>query len=251
MSNPKRQPAGATSAVKNDILRALLNTEYRRLRPLLTRVDLKAGDVIYRADQRIRYVYFPETAVVAMVDIMENGSTVEVGSIGHEGLVGINIFLGSIATPDKAVVILAGSAMRMKTTDLRIQTRFGSPLQRLLLRYTRALLAVISQSVGCSQHHTALQRMARLLVTMHYYAEAREFEMSQEFIASMLGVRRGAVNEAARQLQAAGLIRYRRSRMRVIDSTGVRKESCECYRFIRKQFDQLLIDVPRFLSNRL
>ncbi|MDB5923964.1 MAG: Crp/Fnr family transcriptional regulator, partial [Betaproteobacteria bacterium] len=127
----KRQPSGKDLPVRNDLLRALLNSEYKHVSPKLQQVDLKLGEIIYQADQRIDYVYFPETAVVAMMDTVEDGGTVEVGIIGHEGMVGINIFLGCLVTPDKAIVQISGSAMRMKTSDLRKELRFGSPLQRL------------------------------------------------------------------------------------------------------------------------
>src|SRR5688572_26970785 len=118
-----------------------------------------------------------------MIDTVDDGSTVEVGIIGHEGMVGINIFLGCLVTPDKAMVQIPGSAMRMKTSDLRKELHFGSPLQRLLLRYTQVLLAVISQSVACSQHHMLPQRLARWLLTMHDHAESNEFVMSHQAIA--------------------------------------------------------------------
>jgi CRP-like cAMP-binding protein len=248
MKTRKRQPSEATSAVRNDILRALLNSEYKHLSPRLKHVDLKIGEIIYQADQRIDYVYFPENAVVAMIDTVEEGRTVEVGIIGHEGMVGINIFLGCLVTPDKAVVQISGGALRMKTRDLRKELRFGSPLQRLLLRYTQALLAVISQSVACSQHHTAAQRLARWLLTINDYADSREFAMSQASIAGVLGVRRVAVTNAAGDLQAAGLISYSRGRISIIDEAGLKKKSCECYGFIRAQFEGLLSDVPKFLS---
>jgi len=217
---------------------------------MLERVDLKRERIIYQADQRIDYVYFPETAVVAMIDTVEDGGTVEVGIIGHEGMVGINIFLGCLVTPDKAIVQIAGSAMRMKTNDLRKELRFGGALQRLLLRYTQALLAVISQSVACSQHHTVGQRLARWLLTMHDHAESDEFEMSHKSIAAMLGARREGVTEDAGKFQAAGLISYRRARIKILDEAGLRRKSCECYRFIRRQFNGLLRDVPGFLSDK-
>jgi CRP-like cAMP-binding protein len=250
MKTKKRQPSGKDLPVRNDLLRALLNSEYKHLSPKLQQVDLKLGEIIYQADQRIDYVYFPETAVVAMMDTVEDGGTVEVGIIGHEGMVGINIFLGCLVTPDKAIVQISGSAMRMKTSDLRKELRFGSPLQRLLLRYTQALLAVISQSVACSQHHTVAQRLARWLLTMHDHAESNEFEMPHKSIAAMLGARREGVSEAAAKLQAAKLITYTRGRMRILNEAGLKKKSCECYRFIRQQFDGLLTDVPRFLSGK-
>ena len=247
MKAPKPRSPRAASPVRNDILRALLVSEYRHLSPKFKKKELKSGDVIYQAGRDIEYVYFPETAVVAMLDTMDNGGTIEVGVIGHEGMVGINIFLGCLTTPDKAIVQMSGSAMRMKTSDLRQELRFGSSLQGLLLRYTQALLSVISQSVGCSQHHEVSQRLARWLLTMHHYAQGDEFEMSQQFIADMLGVRRVGVTHAAGQFQAAGLIKYSRGRIRILDTAGLRKKSCECYRFIRRQYDGLLTDVPRFL----
>jgi CRP-like cAMP-binding protein len=185
-----------------------------------------------------------------MLDTVEGGGTVEVGIIGQEGMVGINIFLGSLVTPDKAIVQISGRAMRMKTNDLRKELRFGSPLQRLLLRYTQALLAVVSQSVACSQHHTVAQRFARCLLTMHDHIESNEFQMSHKTVAAMLGARREGVSEIAGKFQAAGLIGYSRARIRILDVAGLKKNSCECYRFIRRQFDGLLRDMPRVLSDK-
>ena len=179
ITSKKHRALRTATLIKNALLNALLTSDYEHLTPKLEQVDLKRGEIIYQADQRIDYVYFPETAVVAMIDTVEDGSTVEVGIIGHEGMVGINVFLGCLVTPDKAIVQISGTAMRMKTIDLRKELRFGSPLQRLLLRYTQALLAIISQSVACSQHHTVGQRLARWLLTMHDHAESNQFEMPQ------------------------------------------------------------------------
>jgi CRP-like cAMP-binding protein len=236
--------------LRNSILAALLATEYKRLLPRLEHVSLKRGEIIYRADQEIAAVYFPEEAVVAMVDTTDDGRTVEVGVIGREGIVGVNIFLGGVTTPDKALVQLPGGAMRMTSKDLREEARFGSPLQRLLLDYTRALVAVISKSVACSQHHSIEQRVARWLLTMNDYASAAEFVMVHESIAAMLGVRRVSVTEAASKLQAAGLIKYERGRVRVLDKAGLRKKSCACYRFILQQYERLRAALPRLLSEK-
>lgn len=243
-------PLAPPEPVGNRILAALLASEYRRLLPRLEHVRLKTGEIVYRADEQIEAVYFPEDAVVAMVDTTGDRRTVEVGVIGREGLVGINIFLGGIVTPDKAVVQLAGGAMRMKSKDLRKEIRFGSPLQRLLLEYTRTFLAVISQSVACSQHHSIEQRVARWLLTMNDYAGSREFLMVHQSIAVMLGVRRVGITEAAHRLQAAGLIAYRRGRIRVLDSPGLERKSCECYRFIGQQYKRLHRELPRLLARR-
>jgi CRP-like cAMP-binding protein len=234
--------------IRNRILAALLATDYKRLLSKLEHVNLKRGATVYRADQRIDAVYFPEDAVVAMVDTTKDRRTVEVGLIGREGIVGINIFLGGIITPDRAIVQLPGGAMRMKSNDLRKEMRFGSPLQQLLLNYTRSFVAVISQSVACSQHHGIEQRLARWLLTMSDYAGASELLMFQDSIAAMLGVRRVGVTEAASGFQAAGLISYRRGRISLLDRPGLGRRSCECYRFIRRQYEDLHAALPRLLS---
>jgi CRP-like cAMP-binding protein len=171
-----------------------------------------------------------------------------VGLVGHEGMVGINVFLGTIATPDKAVVQLPGAALRMSSRDLRAAVRFGSPLQRVLLHYTQVALAVISQSVACSQHHRVEQRLARWILTMDQYAHPHELVMSHTSIAAMLGARRSGISIAASHLQALGLMRYRRGHIVVLDRKGLEEQSCECYRFIEKQHRSLLRQVPRLLS---
>lgn len=251
MGTRRKPPAARPAqppAVRNGILAALLATEYRRLLPRLEHVELRRDEVVYRADEEIEAVYFPEEAVIAMVDATGDGRTIEVGVIGREGLVGINIFLGGAVTPDRAIVQLPGGAFRMRSKDLRRELRFGSPLQRLLLDYTRTFLAVISQSVACSQHHGVGQRLARWLLTMGDYAGAREFRMDHQSIAAMLGVRRVGISEAANALRADALIEYRRGRIRILDRPGLEKRSCECYRFIRRQYGGLRAQVPRLLS---
>jgi CRP-like cAMP-binding protein len=242
-AGPRISPPGIP--VRNHILAALLSADYKRLLPKLEHVSLTRGQVVYRADQKIDQVYFPEQAVIAMVDTTQDRRTVEVGIIGREGIVGINIFLGGVITPDRAIVQLAGGAMRMKSQDLRKEARFGSPIQRVLLNYTRTFIAVISQSVACSQHHNVEQRLARLLLTMHDYAGSSEFPMVQRSMAQVLGVRRVSVTHAARRLQAAGLIRYSRGSMLVLDEHGLENESCECYRYIRRQYEDLRATLPQ------
>jgi hypothetical protein len=183
-----------------------------------------------------------------MVDTTDDRRTVEVGLIGREGIVGINIFLGGAVTPDRAIVQLPGGAFRMKSKDLRREVRFGSPLQRLLLNYTRTFLAVISQSVACSQHHSVEQRVARWLLTMDDYAGGREFPMNHQSIAAMLGVRRVGVTQAANGLRKASLVDYHRGRITILDRRALRRKSCECYRFIRREYASLHGEVPRLLS---
>ena len=244
----KRQAPDAAGPVRNQILGALLRTEYRRLVGRMEHVELKRGAILYRANQKIEHVYFPEDAVVAMVDTMANGRTVEVGIIGSEGLVGINIFLGGATTPDKAVVQIPGGALRMRSRELRREIRFGSPLQRLLLRYTQAFVAVISQSVACCEHHSVEQRLARWLLTMHDYTRPREFSMSHRSIAAMLGARRAGVSVAAAIFRRLGLISYRRGRIMVLDKPGLEMKSCECHQFIEQQYADWREQVPTLLS---
>ena|SRR6185437_7155166 len=246
----RRQALPTDVQVGNSILAALLATEYKHLSPKLEHVTLKRGEIVYRADQEIQEVYFPERAVIAMIDSTQDGRTVEVGIIGCEGIVGINVFLGGAVTPDKAIVQLPGRAMRMKAKDLRKELRFGSPLQRLLLDYARTFLAVISQSVACSQHHSIEQRVARLLLSMNDYAGSREFLMVHQSMAALLGVRREGITEAARKLQRAALIRYRRGNISVLDRRGLGNKSCECYQFIRQQYKDLHRKLPRLLSRK-
>jgi CRP-like cAMP-binding protein len=232
----RRSAASAAMPIGNSVLAALLATEYNRVLPKLEHVMLRRGQTLYRAEQDIEDVYFPEEAVIAMIDSMGDGRTVEVGVIGWEGVVGLNVFLGGVTTPDKAVVQLAGGAMRMSAQDLRDELRFGAPLQQLLLSYARTFLAVISQSVACSRHHDIEQRLARLLLTLDHYAASAEFSMPQASIAPLLGVRREGVSGAAGHLQALGLIAYRRGRICILKRRGLEKKSCECYRFIRRQY---------------
>jgi CRP-like cAMP-binding protein len=246
----KRAALPAELPVRNSILGALLAAEYEQLLPKLEHVTLSRGDIVHRADQEIEEVYFPEQAVIAMVDRMDNGRTVEVGMIGHEGIVGINVALGGMATPDQAIVQFAGGAMRMKSKDLKKELRSRNPLQPPLLAYARTFLAVISQSVGCCQYHSVEQRLARWLLVMNDYAGAREFPMEHKSIALMLGVRREGITEAASKLQARALIRYRRGRISVIDGARLGKSACECYRYIRQQYRQLHGEFPRLLSRK-
>ncbi len=246
----QRGRSSATGGVppRNIVLAALLGTQYKRILPKLEHVTLRGGQTLYRAEQEIEHVYFPEEAVVAMIDSLDDGRTVEVGIIGREGIVGLNIFLGGVVTPDKALVQLAGGAMRMSAKDLRTELRFGSPLQLLLLSYARTFLAVISQSVACSQHHGIEQRVARLLLTLDHYAGSAEFSMPQASIAALLGVRRAGVSEAASHLRAQGLIAYRRGLTGVLERRDLEKRSCECYRFIRRQYAAFQSDLPRVLG---
>ena len=244
ITHKMQRASGVGGLVSNDIIASLLATEYKRLLPKLERVTLNRGDVLYRPNQRIDAVYFLEEAVVTMIDSLRDGRTVEVGTIGREGMVGINIFLAGVVTPDRAIVLHSGGAIRMKSKDFRHELSGDTALRHLLLAYARAFLAVISQSVACSQHHTLQQRLARWLLTISHHSGSSELQMVQQSIADMLGVRRERITEAASTFQSANLISYSRGRISVLDGPGLGKRSCECYRFIRRQYSRLHTDKP-------
>jgi CRP-like cAMP-binding protein len=162
-----------------------------------------------------------------------------VGIIGSEGMVGLGVFLVGTITHDEAVVQIAGSAMKMKASVLREQLRLGSPLQLLLLRYTRAFLHLVSQSIVCSQNHTISERFARWLLMMHDYSESDKLKVTQELIADMLGSRRAGVTAAAGMLRAAGVITTSRGHVIILNRPGLERIACECYGIIRDEFERL------------
>ena len=225
--------------IKNQLLAALVTDQYQHLVPHLQRVDLTLGDVIYRPGGQIEHVYFPENAVVSLLSTLENGATTEVGLVGREGMVGLTVFLGGALTPEQAVVQLAGSAMRMKASVLRDELQVGSPLQLLLLRYTKSFLALVTQSVACSQHHSLERRFARWLLMMHDYSESDTLRLTHEMIAGMIGTRRAGVTMAALALKDRNLIDTARGQVRILDRTGLEATACECYAIIRKEFSNL------------
>ena len=225
--------------IRNHLLSALVNQQYQHLVPHLQRVDLTLGDVIYLAGGNIEHVYFPESAVVSLLSTLENGATTEVGLVGREGMVGLTVFLGGALTPEQAVVQLAGSALKMKASVLREELQVGSPLQLLLLRYTKSFLALVTQSVACSQHHSLQQRFARWLLMMHDYSESNTLKLTHEMIAGMIGTRRAGVTLAALGLRDRKLIATGRRQVTIVDRAGLESIACECYGIIRDEFSRL------------
>ena len=213
---------------------------YGRLRPALEPVAFALGDVIYEPGERMEHVYFPTSAVVSLIYTMEDGDTAEMGLVGNEGVVGIALFMGGDTTPNQAVVQVAGGALRMKAQALLDEFRRGGPFQLALLRYTQALLTQISQTAVCNRLHPVEQRLCRWLLMTRNRLPSDEVRMTQEFIAHMLGVRREGVTAAAHRLQKAGLIRYRRGHITIVDREGLEAAACECYRVVKDEFDRLL-----------
>jgi CRP-like cAMP-binding protein len=228
---------------KNHLLGALPDTEWQRWRPQLEPVELALGQVLFESGGTLSHVYFPTTALVSLLYVMENGASAEIAVVGNEGMVGISLYMGGDTTPSSAVVPTAGHAYRLESRVLKREFGGGGPMHTLLLRYTQALITQITQTAACNRHHTIDQQLCRwLLLTLDRVATA-ELVMTQELVARMLGVRREAITEAAGRLQQAGFIHYHRGHISVLDRDGLATRACECYAAVRKEIGRLLSDV--------
>jgi len=224
---------------ENRLLTALPRAEYRRLRPHLEKVSLPLKDILYEANGPIPHIFFPLNGVVSLV-LMEGGFTLELGTIGNEGMVGTPVFLGAESSPTRAISQVPGDALRMETKVFQEEMTRGGPLHGLVQRYTQAMINQISQSTVCNHRHSVQKRMCRWLLMSHDRVGTDEFQLTQEFLAQMLGVRRPTVSAAAGILQKAGLITYHRGRLTVLDRKGLEAASCECYEVVAKELDRLL-----------
>ena len=225
---------------RNRLLAALPADVYDRLQPGLERVPLALGKVIYEADETLTHVYFPTTAIVSLLYTMEDGRSAEMGVVGCDGVVGIAVFMGGDTTPNRAVVQSAGDALRLELKQFRDEFKRIGELHRLLMLYTQALLTQMSQTAVCNRLHSVEQQLCRWLLLSHDRLESNELIMTQELIANMLGVRREGVSVAAHRLQEAGLIRYKRGRLTIVDRPGLESEVCECYQVVKTECDRLL-----------
>jgi CRP-like cAMP-binding protein len=227
---------------QNYLLTVLPADEYARLFPYLELVFLPLGTVLYEPGVQLRHAYFPTTAIVSLLYVMENGASTEIAVIGNEGIVGISLFMGGETTTNRAVVQSAGHAYRLKRQLLKDEFEHVVPMQHLLLRYTQALLTQMAQTAVCNRHHSLDQQLCRWLLLSLDRLPLNELVMTQELIANMLGVRREGVTEAAGNLQRAGLIEYHRGHITVLDRAGLEARACECYAVVKQEFDRLLPD---------
>lgn len=226
---------------QNQLLAALPEADYQRLLPYLEPVDLPLGTVVFEAGGKLRHLYFPGSGIVSLLYAMESGASTEIAVIGSEGVVGIALFMGGESTPSRAVVQSAGLGFRLKASVLKTEFERGGRLQYLLLRYTQALIAQMTQTAVCNRHHSVDQQLCRWLLLSLDRLPGNEIRMTQELIANMLGVRREGVTEAAGKLQEAGLIRYSRGRISVLDRPRLEQRVCECYAVVKKEMDRLLL----------
>ncbi len=232
------------SPKQNRLLAALPKDEFERLLPHLELVEMPLGQVLYESGGRLHHVYFPTTSIVSLLYVMEDGSSAEIAIVGNEGILGISLFMGGETTPSRAVVQSAGHGYRLKSALLKQEFGRGGPVMHLLLRYTQALITQMAQTAVCNRHHTVEQQLCRWLLLSLDRLSSYELTMTQELIANMLGVRREGVTEAAGKLQRAGLIRYTRGRITVLDRQRLEEAACECYAVVQKEFNRLLSDIP-------
>ena len=225
---------------QNHLLDALLSAELDRLSPNLELVEMPLGKVLYESGGILEHVYFPTNSIISLLYVMENGSSAEIAVVGNEGILGISLFMGGETTSSRAVVQSAGLAYRLKAQLLKDEFNRSGPVQRLLLRYTQALITQMAQTAVCNRHHTVEQQLCRWLLLSLDRLVTDELTMTQELIANMLGVRREGVTDAAGKLQRDGLINYSRGRITVLDRPKLEKRSCECYQVVKIEFDRLL-----------
>jgi len=225
---------------QNHLLDALLKVDYDRLFQNLELIEMPLGQVLHESGGPLKYAYFPSTAIVSLLYVMEDGASAEIAVVGNDGILGISIFMGGDTTPSRAVVISAGHGYRMKSQLLKNEFNHAGPVPQLLLRYTQALITQMAQTAVCNRHHSVEQQLCRWLLLSIDRLSGNELHMTQELIANMLGVRREGVTEAAGKLQRAGLIDYTRGRILLLDRPRLEKRACECYQVVKTESDRLL-----------
>jgi CRP-like cAMP-binding protein len=233
-------PSPSHDPLRNSLLAALPEADLQRWLVHLETVDLPLGKVIYESGAAQSHVYFPTTAIVSLLYALENGGSAEIAVVGHEGVVGVALFMGGDTTTTRAVVQSAGRGFRLAASLVKADFETSAPLMHLLLRYTQALITQMAQTAVCNRHHTLDQQLCRWLLLSLDRLEGNELVMTQELIANMLGVRREGVTAGALKLQDAGLIRYARGHIQVLDRGGLEARTCECYAVVQKEYLRLL-----------
>lgn len=227
---------------QNHLLAILPAEVLERLCPHLERILMPLGKVIYESGEQLHHVYFPSTAIISLQYVLENGASAEVAGVGNEGVLGFSLFMGGNSTSSLATVQTAGFAYRLKAQLMLAEFNRAEAMMRLMLRHTQALMTQMSQTAVCNRHHSIEQQLCRWLLLTLDRMPTGELVITHELIASMLGVRREGITEAAGHLQQAGLISYRRGHIKVVDRVGLESCSCECYQVVKKEFHRLLCD---------
>jgi CRP-like cAMP-binding protein len=228
---------------QNHLLAALPTLEFERIASQLELVEMPIGKMLYEPNEQLQHAYFPTTCIVSLHYVMESGASAETAGVGNEGIVGVSLFMGGNTTSSSAVVQTAGYAYRLDRRQLKQEFELGGVLHNLLLRYTQALMTQMTQTAVCNRHHTVEQQLCRWLLLTIDRLPTNDLVMTQELVASMLGVRREGITEAAGNLQRAGYINYRRGHISVLNRAGLEQHSCECYAVVKKELKRLLSDV--------
>jgi CRP-like cAMP-binding protein len=231
------------SPSQNHLLAALPTAEFEALAAHLELVPMRLGQMLYEPGGQLQHAYFPTTSIVSLHYVMESGASAETAGVGNEGMVGVSLFMGGDTTPSSAVVQTAGHAYRLERRLLKQEFERGGLLQKLLLRYTQALLTQMAQTAVCNRHHSLEQQLCRWLLLTLDRLPSNELVMTQELVASMLGVRREGITVAAGDLQRSGYISYRRGHIAVLNRSGLEASTCECYAVVKKELNRLLSDV--------
>lgn len=229
---------------QNQLLQSLSREEYARLLPNLERVDLALGHVIYEAGEPLHHVYFPTTCIVSLLYVLESGASAEIAIVGNDGLLGVALFMGGGTMPNRAVVQSAGYAYRIRLQQVMQEFNRHGDMLHLILLYTQSLITQMAQTAVCNRYHTIDQQLCRWLLISLDRLPSNQLKMTQELIANMLGVRREGVTEAARRLQEAGLIKYTRGLITIIDRQGLEDRVCECYQVVKTESKRLLVYCP-------
>lgn len=227
-------------AKANYLLERMPDEDLERITPAMSMVELELGSVLYESGEPLEHAFFPTTAIVSLLYIMESGSTAEIGVIGNDGIVGLSLLLGGETTTNRAVVQSAGKALRIGAKDLKAEFKLGESLQNLMLRYTQALMTQISQTAVCNRLHPIEQQLCRWLLLSHDRLHTDKLVMTHDLISNMLGVRREGITLAAQKLAARGFITNRRGTMTVVNRNGLEHAACECYEVVRAEYGRLL-----------
>lgn len=242
------QPAQHTPK-QNHLLAALPAEVFERISPHLELISMPLGDILFESGDPLQYVYFPTTAIVSLHYVLENGASSEISGVGNEGVLGITLFLGGNATPGLATVLTAGCGYRLKGRLMIEEFNRAGTMMHLMLSYTQALITQISQTAVCNRHHSIEQQLCRWLLLTLDRMPTNELTVTQELIASRLGVRREGITEMAGSLQRADVISYRRGHITVLDRSGLESRACECYNVVKKEFHRLLCDAGAVKSS--
>jgi len=234
----------ADDAGNNHLLATLPAAELRQLVPHLERFPMRLGEIICRPGEQMQHAYFPTTAIVSLLYVMESGASAQIANVGNEGVLGIPIFMGGNTTPSSAVVQTAGLGYRLKANVLRQEFDGGGQIQQMLLRYTQAFSVQIGLTATCNRHHSIEQQLCRWLLSTLDRLPSSEVVMTHELVAAMLGVRRESITAAAGKLQRAGVLSYRRGHITVVERAGLEDAVCECYTVMKGQYSRLRADAP-------